>query len=123
MKTAPHSLAVAVVAAGLALAPAAQAASAKQGQVLAQRNCAGCHAIGALGASPNPTAPPFRDLHRSIAIDQLTKALKDGLLSAHPAMPEFRFVSRELDDLAAYLRSIQGRDVARAGGVGGKAAL
>ena len=36
------------------------AAAAESGQEIAERLCAGCHAVSAEGASPKPQAPPFR---------------------------------------------------------------
>jgi mono/diheme cytochrome c family protein len=84
-----------------------QAASAQRGQALAQRNCAQCHAVEETGSSSESAAPPFRSLNRYVSMDELAKALRQGLLRKHPAMPEFRFTPAEVEDVIAYLRSIQ----------------
>src|SRR5471032_1460210 len=62
-----------------------------RGHLLAQRYCAGCHAVKRTGASPNPASPPFRDLNQRYRIDDLGEALAEGILTGHPAMPEFKF--------------------------------
>jgi len=74
-----------------------------------------CHAIGRGGDSPNPLAPPFRELGQRYAIDDLAEALNEGIITGHPQMPEFRFSPAEVNDLIAYLRSIQQREAASTG--------
>ncbi len=100
-------------AAGL---PAAQAAEAspglvKQGEAIAKSNCGACHAIGRTGASPNPKSPPFRTLARKYPLANLEEALGEGIVVGHEGleMPQFRFDSREVEALLAYLASIQKR--------------
>lgn len=99
-----------VLAAGLAEA----APSAGRGLELVRRNCGMCHAIGERGDSPNKQAPRFRELGRRYPIDDLAEALAEGILTGHPAMPQFRFSPAEVDDIIAYLKSIQVRNQARA---------
>jgi cytochrome c len=41
----------------------AQSGRAQRGLTFAQTNCSQCHAIGRVGESPLPEAPPFRTLH------------------------------------------------------------
>jgi cytochrome c len=111
------AFAVALIAASLAAAPAAwarpgDASSRDRGHDLARRNCGMCHAIGARGPSPNPQAPPFRELGKRFALDDLQEALAEGIVTGHPAMPAFRFSPAEITDLIAYLKSIQVRPVA-----------
>jgi mono/diheme cytochrome c family protein len=96
-----------VLAAALA-APAAHAAgSVERGYRIAQRNCSQCHAIGPKGTSRNAAAPPFRTLSQRYPIEMLQEALAEGMLTGHPEMPEFRFTPSEIDDLIAYLKSVQ----------------
>ena len=106
----PISLA-ALVTALLILGSAVQAAedpaSVTRGRVLVQRHCAGCHAVRRTGESPNPASPPFRELHTRYSIDDLQEALAEGILTGHPAMPEFRFPPRDVNAVLAYIRSIQ----------------
>jgi mono/diheme cytochrome c family protein len=97
-----------LLAAALASPAAAQdAAVLGRGQALVQRNCSACHAIGPKGDSPNPAAPPFRELHRRYSIDNLAEALAEGMLTGHPAMPEFQFSPGDVSAIVAYLKSIQ----------------
>lgn len=93
----------------LSLAGAAQAQSLQRGELLVRRHCGGCHAVGKAGASAEPAAPPFRDLYKRYEPDTLAEALAEGILTGHPAMPEFRFGRRDVRAIMAYLRSIQAR--------------
>lgn len=99
----------------LAMATQAWAAapSTERGHAIVQRNCAVCHAIGVQGASHNPEAPPFRELHTRYPVEMLAEALAEGILSGHPAMPQFVFPPHDIDDIIAYLKSIQTRGEAR----------
>lgn len=92
------------------VAPAASAASSDQlarGQALLESNCSRCHAIGPAGASPFGAAPPFRTLHERYPVETLEEALAEGIISGHPVMPEFVFAPGEIDDIIAYLKSLQ----------------
>lgn len=96
----------------LSLAGAASAqpeGSVARGEALVMRNCGMCHAVGRSGASPNAAAPPFRDLSMNYPIDDLAEGLAEGLLTGHPAMPEFRFRPAEVRDIIQYLKSVQVR--------------
>ena len=105
---------LALVIAVPAQAAGRPSAAEMRGRTLVERNCAMCHAIGRAGDSPNPLAPPFRELGRRYAIDDLAEALNEGIITGHPQMPEFRFSPAEVNDLIAYLRSIQQRQAASA---------
>jgi cytochrome c len=98
-----------VVVAAVALAGTATAQSDRtaRGRLLVQRYCAGCHSVTRTGSSPNPAAPPFRDLNRRYRIDELGEALAEGILTGHPAMPEFKFPPDDVKAVLAYLKSIQ----------------
>jgi mono/diheme cytochrome c family protein len=95
--------------AAMAVAGAAHAQDAARGAELVRRHCSGCHAVGSAGDSPNPAAPRFRELHRRYDPDLLAEALAEGLLTGHPAMPEFRFEPRDVQAIIRYLQSIQTR--------------
>ena len=86
---------------------AAQSGSTARGHLLVQRFCAGCHAVNRTGQSPNAAAPPFRDLNSRYRIDELGEALAEGILTGHPAMPQFTFGPRDIQAVLAYLKSIQ----------------
>ena len=80
----------------------------KRGEALAKANCSACHAIGRRGASPNPKSPPFRTLAERYPIESLQEALAEGISVGHEGleMPEFQFTPAQIDDLSAYLNSI-----------------
>ncbi|MCP8937069.1 cytochrome c [Alsobacter sp. SYSU M60028] len=102
---------VAIALAGLALMlaePAEAAGSAKRGEALAKANCASCHAIGRRGASPNPKSPPFRTLAEFYPVESLQEALAEGISVGHEGleMPEYQFTPAQIDDLTAYLKTV-----------------
>ncbi|MBY0563924.1 MAG: cytochrome c [Hyphomonadaceae bacterium] len=82
---------------------------AAEGRRLAEINCARCHAIGTGGESRHPMAPPFRTLSRNYPVNALEEAFAEGILVGHPAMPEFRLEPAQIDDLLAYIESVQER--------------
>ncbi len=80
-----------------------------EGRKLAEALCASCHAVGVDGMSPLAEAPPLRTLSQRYPITALEEALAEGVLTGHPAMPEFEFNPAQIDALIAYLQSIQER--------------
>ncbi len=84
------------------LSPAAQ-----RGLVIVRTNCSRCHAIGKIGASPLPIAPPFRTLHERYPVEDLQEPLAEGIITGHPTMPEFRFDPGQVGDIIAYLKSLE----------------
>ena len=111
-------LAVAVVA-GLGMArhepppaapapPAAAAVpSAERGHALVLRDCGGCHAVETTGDSDYSPAPPFRTLHDKYPLEALEEAHAEGILSGHPAMPDFEFTAEEAADIVAWLKALE----------------
>lgn len=100
--------AFAATAASILAAGSAEAQpSAARGHALALKDCAMCHAAGREGDSPNAQAPPFRDLHKRYPVENLAEALAEGIVTGHPQMPELRLTPPEIDDLIAYLRTLQ----------------
>jgi mono/diheme cytochrome c family protein len=79
---------------------------AQRGYRFALTNCAKCHAIGPVGASPLKIAPPFRTLHERYPIDDLAEAFAEGIVTGHPSMPQFKLDSAEIEDLLAYLKTL-----------------
>jgi len=79
---------------------------ADSGRDIAEAQCAGCHAVGEYGASPNPNAPVFRTIFQRYRPDVLEQDLIEGIRVSHP-MPEFQFNPQGTDALIQYLRSIQ----------------
>lgn len=84
-------------------------ASLARGERLVRRHCGGCHAVDVSGASPLPAAPALRDLHRRYEPETLAEALAEGILTGHPAMPEFQFGASDVGSIILYLESIQTR--------------
>lgn len=97
----------------LACAPSRQALAAREtgnaaeGLRLAEIHCAQCRAIGPVGESRHPVAPPFRTLSRRYLVNTLDEAFAEGILVGHPDMPNFQFEPSQIDDLLAYLNSVQ----------------
>lgn len=98
----------------MGLSSDARAAQIDDGRMVAERNCAACHAIGTTGDSPNPLAPKFRILLSRYKAEVLETELVSGMSVAHAPMPQFQFNPAATDSLIAYLRSIQTRDPGQA---------
>lgn len=91
-------------------APCFAAGNVTAGGDLAERLCARCHAIAGEGPSPVTEAPAFSGLAHKWPIDYLAEALAEGIVTSHRddvRMPEFTFSPEEIDDLLAYLGSVQ----------------
>lgn len=92
-------------------AGAAEVTPVERGKSFAQQNCARCHATGMEGASPYAAAPPFRTLHERYDVGSLAEAFAEGIIVVHNGggeqMPEFMLEPGQIDDLIAYLRSLQ----------------
>ena len=79
----------------------------QRGRAFAQTNCASCHQIGRLGESPLRIAPPFRTLHERYAVETLSEALAEGVVTGHPTMPEFQLDADQVGDFIAFLKSLE----------------
>ena len=82
-------------------------AAVEAGRLFTLRACAGCHAVGASGRSPNASAPPFRTL-----AERLPGAALDAQLAAisrygHIEMPPIYMTRDERRGAAAYIRSVR----------------
>ena len=62
----------------------------QRGKTFALNNCARCHAIDKVSASPLKIAPPFRTLHLRYPIETIAEALAEGIYTGHPTMPAFQ---------------------------------
>lgn len=69
--------------------------------------CADCHAVAATDGSPLAIAPRFRDLHLRYDVEFLSEALVEGIVTAHPDMPEFEFDPDQAAAIVAYLKSLE----------------
>lgn len=93
---------VAGVSAASALEPDEQ-----RGFTFVRTNCAMCHAVGQFGDSPLAIAPPFRTLHEFYPIDSLQEALAEGIVTGHPSMPQFQLEPDQIEDVLAYLKTLE----------------
>lgn len=84
------------------LSPAAQ-----RGLTLTRANCAMCHAIDQVSESPLKIAPPLRTLHTKYPIETLRMPLREGVLTGHPTMPVFRLDPDQVEDILAYLKTLE----------------
>jgi cytochrome c len=101
---------IAFAAIGLIAAVAsasAQSGRAQRGEVFLRTNCGQCHAIGRVGESPLPIAPPFRTLHERYPVEDLAEALAEGIITGHPTMPEFQLDPAQINDVMAYLKTLE----------------
>lgn len=99
---------IALLAAALALANPVlgQSLPRERGRAIAEKHCARCHAIDDVSESPMGLAPPFRELSKRYAIQNLAEALAEGIVTGHPAMPRFTFEPREIDALLTFMASL-----------------
>lgn len=99
---------LAIVAALLAAASNAYAdALVERGRLIAEANCAACHAVGTDDASSHAEAPPLRELSARYPLDALEEAFAEGIYVGHPDMPEFEATPEQIGALLAYLDTIQ----------------
>src|SRR6185312_16040403 len=77
----------------------AEAQSAQRGLNFVRANCARCHAIDKVSASPLAIAPPFRDLHKRYPVESLQEAFAEGIRTGHMNMPEFRLEPDQIGDV------------------------
>ncbi|MGY3451017.1 c-type cytochrome [Bradyrhizobium sp. USDA 4353] len=96
-----------IVTLSLSLPSHAASTPEQRGRVYAKTHCARCHAIGKVGDSPFRPAPPFRTLHLRYPIETLGEALAEGIVTGHPAMPQFELSPPEINDLLSYLKSLE----------------
>ena len=78
----------------------------QRGMTFVRANCGSCHATDKVSASTLKIAPPFRDLHLRYPIENLRKALVEGVVTGHPTMPEFRLDTDQASDVIAYLKTL-----------------
>jgi cytochrome c len=86
---------------------AAQDDAVAEGHALVQMYCTDCHATEATGESLLPIAPRFRDLHLRYDVELLAEALVEGIVTAHPEMPQFEFDPPQAAAIIAYLKTLE----------------
>ena len=81
--------------------PGALAADVENGERLARRWCAPCHAVARDQRQPTGEAPPFSAIAKKPGFDAGRLAL--FLLTPHPVMPDMGLTRAQAEDLAAYI--------------------
>ena len=83
------------------------ASSADRGRFYVLRSCAGCHAVGQTGASPDSHAPPFPVVRGSVTAGQLTMMLRELSKNGHYEMPPIFMSEADIRDIGAYVATLQ----------------
>lgn len=98
-----------VLVLALLASPALAQSSRSAGEKLVKAQCAPCHAIARTGASPNPKAPPLREIARKYKPEDLEEAFAEGIMVGHqsPDMPAFELEPAQIDALTSYLRALK----------------
>lgn len=78
--------------------------NAERGKALAMRWCSGCHIV-AEDQPGGDAGPAFTSLMRNDARTEFD--LREWLFQPHPPMPDLNLSAEEIDDLIAYIRTIQ----------------
>jgi mono/diheme cytochrome c family protein len=81
-------------------------ASVDRGRFYALRSCAGCHAVGVLGASPNPNAPSFSAIRLRYNALSLPRRLAEISENGHYEMPPINMTPDEIRDITAYIETV-----------------
>ena len=100
-------LALATVLVPMTAPMTAAADGTEEGLGLVEMYCSDCHAIGRTGSSKLAGAPPFRELHLRYDVEFLSEALVEGIVTAHPDMPEFEFEPEQAEAIVRYLKSLE----------------
>ncbi len=108
-------LAIPLAAGALALAAAAASGqptpisgAIERGAQVAQARCAVCHAVAMEARSPNRDAPLFRVLSRLYSAKDITARMADIAEYGHFEMPPLEIREDEIEDVAAYIQSLDG---------------
>ena len=76
------------------------------GKMVAQRECASCHAIDLYSSSRKASAPPLREVLAINDAEFLAYRFIEAMRVGHDEMPLFDFDVRSADALIAYIKSI-----------------
>jgi mono/diheme cytochrome c family protein len=107
MRTLPLAALALIAAVGAVAATPRPSAAAKRGLEVAEARCAVCHAVRANQSSPNPESPSFEDVANRTGLSQAS--LAQYLRDAHnyPAAMDFTIERRQVRDLSAYFVSLR----------------
>lgn len=101
---------VLTMAAVVEAAPAADRESVFRGKRNAEINCGPCHAVARSDESPNPEAPPLRDLWTRPSFATLRSDMTGPLFQSHAVMPDFEPTIEQAADLMNYIEGMQNRN-------------
>lgn len=104
MRLAPACLAITLllISTAMAASPAE-----RRGRAFAKTNCVRCHSIDRTTPSRLAAAPPFRALHNRYPIETLAEAFAEGIYTGHSEMPAFELEPDQINDLLAFLKSLE----------------
>jgi len=74
------------------------------GSSLVRKWCSGCHIVDSSGEGTD-AAPPFQSIAQDHGKDQTW--LRAWLVAPHPTMPDLNLSRDEIDDIVAYLSSLE----------------
>ena len=83
--------------------PANAGGDVARGASIAKRWCVNCHVVSADQKSAKVDVPTFADIARRRPDD---RALSSFLVDPHPPMPNLSLTRQEIDDVVAYIRSL-----------------
>jgi cytochrome c len=78
-----------------------------EGRAILQKNCSRCHSVDASGESPLPNAPPFRNIYKKFAVEELKMRLSEGVVSHFRGMPQIDFTNEEIMRIIVYLDALR----------------
>jgi mono/diheme cytochrome c family protein len=81
----------------------ALAADAAKGEIIAKRWCAACHLVSPEQTRAVADVPSFAAVAR---MKLPPERLKSFLMDPHPIMPNMNLTRSEIDDIVAYIRSL-----------------
>jgi mono/diheme cytochrome c family protein len=82
--------------------------SADRGRFYALRSCAGCHAVAGQGESPNGSAPSFAAIRLRYNALSLPRRLAEISKNGHHEMPPIYMTPDEIQDIVAYVETVEG---------------
>lgn len=103
MLTRPTAALVFITSLTASAAPVLAAGDSAEGRRIATQWCSSCHVVDGQGRGGD-AAPPFIALASNPM--KTEDYLKNWIRSPHPPMPNFNLSRRDVDDLAAYIRSL-----------------
>lgn len=81
--------------------------AAERGLQFVTRSCAGCHAVGGGGHSANVVAPPFASVRMRHTAIGLERSLAQIAREGHGDMPPIYMTPAEMQDIVAYIESLE----------------